>query len=449
MVLRHGHVVAEGWWTPYAAGGLQLVYSLSKSFTATAAALAMGDGLLSLDEPVLSYFPELEGVVHHRRARAMLVRHLASMATGHLEDTWPLVEGAPGTGPVERFLQLPPEQEPGSVFAYNQSATYVLAAIVQRVTGTTLTGYLRPRLFGPLGMAEARWQQDASGRQLGFTGLYTTTSAVARLGLLYLQGGMWQGRQLLPPGWAAEASRPHVATSNRRRPLGPPEPDWDQGYGYQFWVGRHGYRGDGAFGQYCLVLPEQDVVIAITGQTPTMQRVLDMVWQHMLPAVSGPKALTGRGPAEQALAARLAALGLPAPAGLPEPPEGARGWAGTRFLPAGGRCEAQPSLGAVRLTAAGGAWQALIEEADWVLGVPFGPGSWSSARPRASTGEHVPVAAAGGWGPDGELYFEVVFLETPHRLCISCRLGTGTFDAVWVAAPLHGPDLSQLKAPTA
>lgn len=282
MILRHGHLVASGWWAPYTPERLQLLYSLSKSFTSTAAGLAAAEGLLDLDEPVLSYFPEFDADITDPRSRALLVRHVAAMSSGHLVDTWGDAVLLDPKETVRGFLLIPPDREPGTVFAYNQSATYALASIVQKVTGQSLTGWLRTRLFDPLGIGETAWTRNRAGREIGFSGMHAATDAVARLGQLYLGQGVWEGRRILPASWISEATRAHVSTAD-----GSPEgarSDWQQGYGLQFWRSRHGYRGDGAYGQFCVVLPEHDAVIATTAATEQLQELLNLMWRHLLPA---------------------------------------------------------------------------------------------------------------------------------------------------------------------
>ena len=167
-----------------------------------------------------------------------------------------------------------------------------------------LIEYLRPRLFDPLGIDQAGWQQDAAGRDLGYTGLHATTDAIARLGLLYLQRGVWNGQRLLSEEWVAEATRIQVENPNE------PNPDWRRGYGFQFWMARHGYRGDGAYGQFCVVLPEQDAVIATTAGTENMQGILDAVWTDLLPAMTA--TTVDPSPVADQLAARLDGLQLAA-----------------------------------------------------------------------------------------------------------------------------------------
>ncbi|MFJ4537020.1 serine hydrolase domain-containing protein [Streptomyces tibetensis] len=440
MIMRHGQLVAAGWWAPYTAERRHLLYSLSKSFTATAAALAEAEGLLDFEAPVTSYFPEFEADITDPRSRAMLVRHVASMASGHRRDTVDEVFARDVSEPVRQFLLLPPDADPGTVFAYNQPATYTLAAIVQRVTGQPLTAYLRPRLLDPLGIGEVAWLWDRTGRELGFSGLHATTDAVARLGQLYLRDGLWKGERLLPEGWAARASHPRTPTAGAMGDVD--RQDWDQGYGYQFWTSRHGYRGDGAFGQFCLVLPEHDVVIAATSATEQMQAYLDLVWKHLLPAF-GPEPLTGREADDAELRERLGRLALPPAPGRPEPPDRERDWAGAAFTPS---AAAGPVRSAGLSQDTDGWTLTLIGEGDRPdrtdrLDLRIAREGWTVAE------EPVPTAVSGGWTDGGTLAVDVVFLETPHRLALTCSLAEGTFTAQWRTPPLHGGRLTALRAP--
>ena len=261
MVVRHGQVVAEGWWAPYSAGRPQLLYSLSKSFTSTAAAFAQAEGLLDLDDAVISHFPEFAADITGSRSRSVKVRHVASMASGHTRDMLGEAIKSDPEEPVRGFLLNPPDRDPGTVFAYSQPCTYTLASIIQRNAGMPLTRYLRPRLFDPLGIGHVGWHTFPPGREQGFSGLHARTEDVAKLGLLYLQRGRWEGAQLIPEEWVAQATSKQVSNAEN------PAPDWQQGYGFQFWMSRHGYRGDGAFGQFCVILPEQDAVVVTTAYT--------------------------------------------------------------------------------------------------------------------------------------------------------------------------------------
>ena len=440
MIIRHGQVIAEGWWSPYAPELVHLLYSLSKSFTSTAAAFAVAEGLLDLDATVLSYFPELERDITDRRSRSMRVRHIAAMASGHLAETLDRALATDPVEPVRGFLLIPPDREPGTVFAYNQPCTYALAVIIQRLTGSTLTEYLRPRLFDPLGIGEVGWQQDHRGRDIGFTGLHATTDAIARLGLLYLQRGVWNGQRLLSEEWVAEATRVQVENPNE------PNPDWRRGYGFQFWMSRHGYRGDGAYGQFCLVLPEQDAVIATTAATENMQGILDAVWAHLVPAMSA--TTVEPSPAAGQLAAGLDGLQLAALQAKPAPDSSVSLWVDSSFRPEGGRCEAQPTLTGLELHQHGEQWRLTLVEGEVTLGATVGAGSWQTNLTETNSGTTgVPVAVSGGWTDDDTFGAEVIFLETPHRLELTCALGTGTFQASWQTVPLRAGSLSDLRMP--
>jgi CubicO group peptidase (beta-lactamase class C family) len=443
MILRHGSVVAAGWWFPYTPERLQLLYSLSKSFTSTAVGLAAAEGLLRLDDPVLSYFPELDAEITDTRSRSMLVRHIAAMSSGHLEDTWQWASTRRPEGPVRGFLELPPERDPGTVFAYNQSATYTLATIVQRVTGRTLTEYLRSRVLDALGADRVAWSQHPAGQDLGFTGLHATTDTIARFGELYLRNGVWSGNQLLPADWVGEATRQHIATNAVPDSAVGDKPDWLLGYGYQFWRSKHGYRGDGAYGQYCIVLPEHDAVVAMTTQSSDTQALLNLVWDELLPAFQ--ESPHANAAADRHLEERLTNLELPPTNPDSAAPTDAVRWTDAEFSPAGGSCLAQPSLQHVRVTTTASGWHVVLKEHGNQLTIPLGKG-WEVGH---WDGETAPVVGSGGWYDGGALRAELIFIETPHRLVLECEPGRGTFTATWITEPRGGSTLRALAAPRA
>ena len=415
QVLRHGAVVAEGWWAPYGPERPHLLYSVSKSFTATALGFAVAEGLVDLDAPVLSYFPELDADVTDERSRRTLVRHVAAMASGHREETLQRALQDPSGDVVRGFLRLPPEAEPGTLFCYNQPCTYSLAAIVQRASGQGLVEYLRPRLLDPLGVGEVGWVRDGSGREIGFSGLHATTEDVAALGQLHLAGGLWAGERLLSGEWVEEATRSHADTSEH------PNADWQLGYGFQFWRSRHGYRADGAYGQFALVLPEQDAVVAITSQSTDTQALLEAVWKHLLPALSDPRLPADAAQREQALRERLAAAQLePVPDAGGDLPQG-------EFRPALGSEPA--SLSALRVEGE----EVVLVDSGEELRLAVGRGRWAGTGPLAVSGSPSRL--------------DVVFAETPHRLHLRLEERTGEFRGAWRTEPLHAPALSRLRSP--
>ncbi len=279
VLLRHGKQVAKGWWHPYDKESRHTLYSLSKSFTSTAIGIAQAEGLLSVNDPVIKFFPDETPANPSENLKSMRIRDLLKMNSGHNQE--PSAATTQNTESwVKGFLSAQVEHKPGTHFVYNSMATFMLSAIIQKVTKQTLSEYLTPRIFKPLGIENFKWEKNPQGIDFGGWGLNIRTEDIARFGQLYLQKGKWEGKQLIPEAWVEEATS--FQTSNGSNP----ESDWEQGYGYQFWMCRHGlYRGDGAFGQYCIVFPKQEAVLAITSGTRDMGAIMNLVWKYLLPAI--------------------------------------------------------------------------------------------------------------------------------------------------------------------
>jgi uncharacterized protein (TIGR03067 family) len=280
MIVRHGQVVGEGWWKPEAADKPHNLASLSKSFNATAVGLAIAEGKLKLDDPVLKFFP-IEAPTRNvsDELYAMTVRDLLTMTCGH--DSEP--KAGPGGPLVKTFLAHPVQYKPGTHFQYNTMGSYTLSAIITKVTGQTTLEYLKPRLFEPLGIEKPEWGMSAEGYSYGGFGLKLCTEDIAKFGQLYLQKGKWNGKQLIPEKWIAEATSKQVP--NEQESHSKIGIDWQQGYGFQFWRCTHNaFRGDGAGGQLCVVIPDKDVVIAITADTGNFQGEMNAIWDKLYPA---------------------------------------------------------------------------------------------------------------------------------------------------------------------
>jgi CubicO group peptidase (beta-lactamase class C family) len=277
VLVRHGKVLARRFWEPYREDDPVWVYSLSKSFCSTAVGFAVQEGLVNLNERVISFFPEYETAAKDENSRAMTVQDLLTMRTGHETDTTPAMIASPNW--VEAFWGLPVKYKPGTHFVYNSGATYMLSALTQKRCGLPIVEYLKPRLFDPLGFAPVFWDSSPQGINTGGWGFMVTLEDIAKLGLLYLNRGTWQGRRILADAWVDDAALPHADNS-----ITGGGADWSRGYGYQFWRSRYGFRGDGAFGQYCLVLPEFDAVLALSSETADMQGLLDIIWTYLPPA---------------------------------------------------------------------------------------------------------------------------------------------------------------------
>lgn len=283
MIIRHGKVIAEGWWSPYKSTLKHTMYSVSKSFTATAVGFAVSENKISVNDKVVSFFPELTPDTASQYLKDLTVKDLLSMSVGMDPDPSAVVPG--DTNWVNRFLRVPIINKPGTKFLYNSVGTYMLSAIVQKVTGQKIVDYLKPRLFDPLGIEGVDWEIDPKGINVGGWGLRVKTEDMAKFGQLFLQKGKWKGKQVLPEAWIDEASSKKIDQNPAASAEALRTNDWLQGYCYQMWRCRNNaYRGDGAFGQYIIVMPDQDAVIAITSETGDMQGILNMVWKHLLPA---------------------------------------------------------------------------------------------------------------------------------------------------------------------
>ena len=412
MLVRHGRVVAEGWWAPYDRDTPHVLFSLSKSFTSTAVGLAIAEGKLSLDDQVIKFFPDEAPPDPSANLRAMRVRDLLRMNTGNQSEA-PIRVDDPSKQTdtwVKTFLAHSVPFKPGTHFLYNSPATYMLSAIVQKVTGMTVLEYLRPRLFDPLGFKSPIWISSPQGITTGAYGLSVRTEEIARFGELYLRKGMWNGKQLIPATWVEEATSMQTSTGSA------PASDWDQGYGYQFWRSRHNsFRGDGAFGQYCMIIPELDAVVAITSGVRNMQQVMNLVWEKLLPAMK-PGRLADNPAARRRLEARLATLKVKFPSGSASSPvsssvsgkwfefaENDRGLKAVSF-------DFNPASTSLIVRTATGETHMTIGRETWTNS----RGSFTNGLDRALSVPANPLAAAtGAWSAEHTFTVKIVLPETP------------------------------------
>ena len=312
MFLRHGKVIAEGWWNPYSPELRHTMYSLSKSFTSTAIGFAVSEKRLTVNDKVVSFFPaDLPDSVRPFLAD-MTVKNLLTMTAGQDPDpTFDVVVN--DSNWVKAFLSIPVVDKPGTKFRYNTLATYMLSAIVQKVTGEKEIDYLTPRLFQPLGIHGMDWETDPRGINTGGLGLRIKTEDMAKFGQLYLRKGKWDTKQLLPPAWIEEATRAEILQEPALPQSARDTNDWLQGYGYLFWRCRHNaFRGDGAYGQNIIVMPDQDAVVVITCESPALQDELNLVWKYLFAAIQN-KPLPVNNALAERLKQKLATLSLPLP----------------------------------------------------------------------------------------------------------------------------------------
>ena len=275
IILRNGHSILECWQSPYERETPHQLFSLSKSFTSCAIGFAQAEGLLKLTDKLISFFPEYADIVTDRKMPDVSLEDLLTMRSGHSSCATKYLFGQQDY--IKAFLASELDTVPGTTFVYNSAATYMLSAVINKVTGENVREYLTPRLFKPLGIVPGIWECCPKGINLGGWGLYLTTDDLAKFAQLLLQHGKWNGKQIIPDQYLAEATSKHADNSMNTLP------DWQQGYGYQFWISRHGYRGDGAAGQLALILEEYNLCIAATSCLADMQKLLDVFWDELLP----------------------------------------------------------------------------------------------------------------------------------------------------------------------
>lgn len=289
MIVKNGSVIYSKWQSQGADSLPHVLHSVSKTFTATAVGLAIADGKMALTDKVIDYFPDKLPDEVSDNLQAMTIRDLLTMSCGHDEE--PRIS-TPKEDWVSTFLAHPVEHEPGTFYLYNSLGTYMLSAIVQQVTGEKVVDYLTPRLFEPLHIDKPKWEESPQGINCGGWGLYLKTEDLAKMGQLLLQKGEWNGRQLIPAEWVEEMSKKQVESINpgtrledaAAKGMTVETSDWMQGYGYQMWRCRPGcFRADGARGQYIIVVPDKNAVIAITSDVEDLQGELNLVWEHILP----------------------------------------------------------------------------------------------------------------------------------------------------------------------
>lgn len=294
MVVKDGNVVLEKWMSKGKENEPHILNSVSKTFTSMAVGLAISEGRLSLDDKLVDLFPEHCPENPGDYLKEIDVEHLLTMNCGHSTDPTRMVWGETNDSWVKLFMEHPVTHKPGTIYCYNSLGTYVLSAIVQKVTGEKLVDYLYPRLFRPLGINNVSWSESPEGVNTGGWGLYLKTEDLTKMGLMILQKGQFNGKQVIPAEWIEAASAAQVPcvpagmNSDEAYKLKKvaKTSDWLQGYGYQMWRCRYNaFRADGANGQYIIIIPEKNAVVVTTADIQDMQAEINLIWKHIYPAL--------------------------------------------------------------------------------------------------------------------------------------------------------------------
>ncbi len=283
MIMRHGKIAAEGWWSPYAPGLRHTMMSTSKTFTGTAIGLAIDEGILSLDDRIVDIFSDEVPEDASEYLKEITIYHLLTMSCG-MEEACVIDENY-----VSNFMHTPVLHKPGTDFFYNDSAVTLLPLILYKKTGLSMIEFLKPRLFDKIGIDSTNitWFNVATNTAFGAGGLHCTTEDAMRLMKLYAQGGKWNGEQVLSKEYVQQATRKQIDTNtNTPRTKGLPK-DNQYGYGFLMWMGsKEGtYRSEGAFGQITLVVPQKDLIISFTeanySKDPASQESMDRTWEFV------------------------------------------------------------------------------------------------------------------------------------------------------------------------
>jgi len=270
-VVQKGMDIAGHRWIPECRRN---VHSVSKNFASIAVGMAIDEGKLRLSDRVTQFFKQDEppGSIQEERWNALTLEHLLTMNMGHTEFSRP--------ASVKEALSYELSAYPGTSFCYDNTCTFLASAMLTIATGCTLKDYLLERLFLPLGISDIQWRASGDGYTVGATDLFLTTSEMALFGSFLLRRGSWEGKQLVSASWIDAATRTQVPTNLKNKP------DYNLGYGYQFWTCRHGaYRCDGKDGQYLVVLPALDAVVSINSDEKNAEPILWAVWDHILPEI--------------------------------------------------------------------------------------------------------------------------------------------------------------------
>jgi CubicO group peptidase (beta-lactamase class C family) len=450
VFMRHGKVIAEGWWDPYRPDLKHTLYSTSKSFTSTAVGFAVSESLFSVQDKVISFFPDDLPETVSPNLADMTVKDLLMMSAGQEPDPTARIV-ANDSNWVRAFLSTPVVHDPGTRFLYNSMATYMLSAIVQKVTGEKLIDYLTPRLFKPLGIEGMDWEEDPRGINSGGWGLRVKTEDMAKFGQLYLRKGKWNGKQILPETWIDEATTFKIDNAPGVPQHVRDSSEWAQGYCYQFWRCRYNaFRADGAYGQYIIVMPDQDAVIAIQAETPDMQDEINLVWKYLLPAIKD-EPLPENAEQKEKLKQKLASLALPLPDKGVDSPHISE-ISGKTFVLKSNTAKVE-SIGFhfmedmchMSLKEGGVAYTLTLGLGKWIESETDRPGPNLLKNAKAHMLGFPPDKIAGcySWKDENSLEVTLRYIESPHTERITC-----TFDGNKIAVNIQYSNAFGAEQPT-
>ncbi len=278
LIIRHGKLVCEGYFAPYNKDTQHSLFSVSKSFTSMAIGFLVDEGKISVDDYIHTYFPELINEDINKENLKIKIHDLLSMSFG--QQGGAVHEGQKRSDAMlYDFFYRNKDIECGTEFRYDSYGTYMLSALVKKLTGMNVPEYLMPKLFNPLGINQPYYLKDSIGINVGYTGMRMTLRDLAKVGYVYLNGGKWEGEQLISKEWIDIATKKHIDTNS------PTGEDWQQGYCYQLWKGRYNTtRLCGANGQMCVIMPDYDAIFVVNSgyDNPKIKNVLEAFYENIM-----------------------------------------------------------------------------------------------------------------------------------------------------------------------
>ena len=280
MLIRNGKVACEGYGAPFSKDRGHMMYSVSKSFLATAYGFALAEGKVSRQTKLLDVYPELRPEKTDEKLEKLTLHHLITMTAGKQSS----VKGVNKYNRLEAFVKQKWIFSPGEDWRYVNENYYVAAAMLSKVLGESITEYLTPRLYEPLGIEAPFWEKSADGIESGGYGLILKTEDFAKFVLCYSNNGIYNGKQVIPASWVSEATTKQADTS-----VVETHTDSAVGYGCGFWqcAGMDNtYRCEGMFCQFGIVFKDYDACLVMTSNESDLQKTLDMLWRYIPKAFS-------------------------------------------------------------------------------------------------------------------------------------------------------------------
>jgi CubicO group peptidase (beta-lactamase class C family) len=308
-VVRNGYIVADATVYPFGPDARHAIHSCTKSIVSALIGIVIEQGYIEgVDQPVLSFFPERSVANLDAEKEALTLEHLLTMASGlecrdsYLYNWRGLEQMRASDDWVQFMLDLPVVEAPGTRFEYCNGASFLLSAIIQETTGKSALAFAQEHLFGPLGISDVEWPSNPQGISVGWGDLRMRPHDMAKIGYLYLNGGRWDGEQIVPSDWVQASTRKHIAATLQ------------DGYGYQWWVVGDGvYVALGYAGQFIFVVPEQALVVVFVSdlQDPDFYVPQRLLEDFVFPAVKSSAPLPDNPDGLATLAYQIQALAKP------------------------------------------------------------------------------------------------------------------------------------------